>query len=147
MEGGALIKDRAQHLQIDLAVHRRTGADDLRQVGMALQYDQCAGLCLRKTLCRIANGNDGTAPGPFKAGVVVPPFHAEQFGCPLVGLTHAFQRTADLRLEQHHQGQQAHLQQRVQQPGDGAHIHHVGDQVYSQDHQCAFGQLALPGYG
>ena len=58
-----------------------------------------------------ADGNDGAAPGPFQAGVVVAAFHVEQLCGPLVGLAHALQRTADLRLEQHHQRQQAHLQQ------------------------------------
>ena len=107
----ALIEDGAQHLQIDGAVHRRAGAHDLRKVRVAFQHDQRTGLGLRKALGGVADGNDGTAPCALEAGVVVAALDIEQLGSPLVGLAHALQCTADLRLEQHHQGQQAHLQQ------------------------------------
>ena len=44
MQGGTLVEDGAQHLQVDGTVHRRTGADDLREVGVPLQHDE--GTCL-----------------------------------------------------------------------------------------------------
>ena len=107
----ALVEDGAQHFQIDRTVHRGTGAHDLRKVRVAFQHDQRAGLGLREALGRVADGNDGAAPCALQAGVVVAALHVEQLCRPLVGLAHALQRAADLRLEQHHQRQQAHLQQ------------------------------------
>ena len=111
VQGRALVENGAQHFQIDRTVHRRAGAHDLRKVRVAFQHDQCTGLGLRKALCRIADGNDGAAPCTLQARIVVAAFDIEQLGGPLVGLAHALQSTADLRLEQHHQRQQAHLQQ------------------------------------
>ena len=86
-----------------------------------------------------------SAPGPLEAGVVVAALHIEELRGPLVGLAHPFQRTADLRLEQHDQRQQADLQQRVEQPGDRAHVEHVRHQIDGQHQQGALGQL--PGAG
>ena len=145
VQGGTLIEDGAQHLQIDGTVHGCAGAHDLREVGVALQHDQGTGLGLGKALGGIADGNDGAAPGPLEAGVIVASLDVEELARPLVGLAHPLQCAADLRLEQDHQRQQADLQQRVQQPGDGAHVQHVGHQINRQHQQRALGQL--PGAG
>ena len=145
VQGSALVEDGAQHLQIDRAVHRGAGAHDLGKVGMAFQHDKCAGLGLGKALGGIADGNDGAAPGPFQAGVVVAPFYVEQLGRPLIGLPHALQRAADLRLEQHHKGEQTDLQQRVEQPCNGTHIQGICHQIHDHDQQRTLGQL--PGAG
>ena len=145
MQRCALLEDSAQHFQIDRAVHRGAGAHDLGKVGVALQHDKGAGLGLRKALGCIADGNDGAAPRTLETGVVVAPLYVEQLGSPLVGLTHALQCAADLRLEQHHKGEQTNLQQRVEQPCNGAHIQGVGYQIHDHDQQRTLGQL--PGAG
>ena len=145
MQGGALVEDGAQHLQIDRAVNRGAGAHDLGKVGVALQHDERAGLSLRKALGGITDGNNSAAPCALQAGVVIASLYVEQLGSPLVGLTHALQCAADLRLEQHHKGEQTDLQQRVEQPGNGAHIQGVGHQIHDHDQQRTLGQL--PGAG
>ena len=112
---------------------------------MALQHDERASLGLREALGCITDGNNGAAPRALEAGVIVAPLYVEQLGGPLVGLTHALQRAADLGLEQHHKGEQTDLQQGVEQPCDGAHIQGVGHQIHDHDQQRALGQL--PGAG
>ena len=144
VEGGALVEDGAQHLKVDRTVHGRAGADDLREVGVPFQHDEGAGLGLRKALGGIADGDDGAAPRALEAGVVVAALVEKAVG-PLVGLAHPFQRTPYLRLEQHHQRQQTDLQQRVQQPSNGAHIQDVGHQIDRHHDERALGQLAGPG--
>ena len=63
----------------------------------------------------------------------------------MVGLAHPLQSAPDLRLEQHHQRQQADLQQRVEQPGHRAHIQDIGHQINHQHQQRALGQLTRAG--
>ena len=112
---------------------------------MPFQHDQRAGLGLREALRRIADGDDGAPPGSLQAGVVVAALDVEELGRPLVGLAHPLQCAPDLRLEQHHQRQQADLQQRIEQPGDSAHIEDVGYQIDDQHDQRTLGQLPGPG--
>ena len=69
VEGGTLVEDGTQHLEVDRTVHGRTSADDLRKVGVPFQHDERAGLGLRKALCRVADGDDGAAPRALEAGV------------------------------------------------------------------------------
>ena len=110
MQRCTLVEDGAQHLQIDRAVHRRAGADDLGKVGAALQHDERAGLGLRKAFSGVADGDDGTAPCALEAGVIVAALDVKQLRGPLVGLAHPLQGAPDLRLEQDDQRQQADLQ-------------------------------------
>ena len=66
VEGGTLVEDGTQHLEVDCTVHGRAGADDLRKVGVPFQHDERAGLGLRKALCRVADGMMALRHAPLR---------------------------------------------------------------------------------
>ena len=143
MQRRALIKDRAEHFGYDIGRKRGAGADDLVQVVVAFQHHQRAGVGIRELLGRIADRDDGALPDSAQRWVRTA--ETEKLACPVGALAQAFQRAAQLRLEQHHRRDEGHLQEVVQQPAHGAQFQKIRQRkAHQHEHQPAH---QLPGAG
>ena len=144
VQGRALIEDRAEHFGDDIGVHRRTGADDLIQIIVALQHHQRAGARVGQLLRRVADGHNGALPRAAQRRITaaVP----DQKVGPHCGLTHALECAAQLRLEDDDGGHKADGDDVVEHPGDGFQVEHDGQTVENQNQDDALDQLARAGF-